>query len=92
MQIASKQDLKDVATLVLGCGCGAALISVFHKNVKIAWKTVTGGVSVGVGAMSPSAIMELFGMAIDAFSLYKDILVDHAAKSRSLLMSREDQT
>lgn len=73
---ASSDTIKDVTTLILGCGCGAALISVFHKNIKVAWKTVTGGVSVGVGAMSPSAIMEVFGMAIDAFSLFKDILVE----------------
>jgi hypothetical protein len=32
----SKKTMKNVVTVILGYGCGAALISVFHKNVKVA--------------------------------------------------------
>ncbi|KAL2679041.1 hypothetical protein Neosp_009797 [[Neocosmospora] mangrovei] len=79
VQVASKQTLKDISTVVLGCGCGAAVISVSIKNVKLAWKMASGGVSAGVSSLSPSAIMELFGMVVDAFSLYQDLLVNPAA-------------
>ena len=70
----SKQSQKDFNTMMLGCGCGAAVIALIVKNIKFLYKTATGGgLVVGVGSLSPSAIMELFGMVIDGIAIFEEL-------------------
>ncbi|UZP32228.1 hypothetical protein NXS19_000044 [Fusarium pseudograminearum] len=70
----SKQQTKDATTILLGCGCGAACIKLVVNDIKFLYKTATQGLSVAVGDLSPGAIMELFGMGIDAFAIYDAIM------------------
>ncbi|KAF7557530.1 hypothetical protein G7Z17_g514 [Cylindrodendrum hubeiense] len=72
--VASKQQKKDVTTILLGCGCGAACIKLVVNDIKFLYKTVTQGLSVAVGDLSPGAIMELFGMGVDAFAIFEAIM------------------
>jgi len=64
---------KDVTTIILGCGCGAAVIKLTLDNIKLMWKMVNKGIPAGVDSLSPSAIIEVMLMCIDAWSIYKDI-------------------
>jgi hypothetical protein len=70
----SKQQVKDVSTILLGCGCGAACIKLVINDIKFLYKTATQGLDVAVGDLSPGAIMELFAMGIDAFAIYEAIM------------------
>ena len=75
----TSQTMKDVSTLILGCSWGAATLKVTFKNVKLAYKIMTGGVSAGAGSLNPSAVMEVVGIVLDAFSIYKDLVVEPSA-------------
>ncbi|KAK7434452.1 hypothetical protein CaCOL14_012792 [Colletotrichum acutatum] len=70
----SKQQTKDTKTILLGCGCGAACIKLALNDIKFLYKTATQGLEVAVGDLSPGAIMELFGMGVDAFAIYNSIM------------------
>lgn len=76
---ATAQTVKDVSTLLLGCGCGAATLKISLTQAKLVYKTVTGGVSVTLGSLSPGAVMEVFGMVMDALSIYRDLITQPIA-------------
>lgn len=64
---------KDAKTLLLGTACGAAVIKYEFNSIKMLYSLVTGGAATGVDSMSPSTVVEAMSMALDAFSIYKDL-------------------
>lgn len=71
---AEKATARDVSVIVLGAGCGAAVVGLFFNNIKFLWKTANKGLSFAVDSLSPGTIMEVISILLDGFSILKDII------------------
>ncbi|KAJ5175562.1 uncharacterized protein N7482_001439 [Penicillium canariense] len=71
---ANKTTARDVTVIVLGAGCGAAVVSLFFKNIKFLRKAANKGISVAVDSLSPGTIMEVISICLDGFSIIKDLI------------------